>query len=65
MFGCLCGPTSPGIVVVGHSVCGLDGGEAGLQGEQLTGQVWHTKNKEKGRFTSQAFNVIYNGDWAV
>ena len=45
---CVCQPTSPGIVIVGHSVCGLDGGEAGLQGEQLTGQVWHTAGSRTG-----------------
>ena len=45
MFGCVSSPTSPGIVIVGHSVCGLDGGEVRLQGEQLTGQVWHTAGK--------------------
>lgn len=41
MCVCMCAPTSPGVVVVGHSVCGLDGGNAGLQGEQLAAQVWH------------------------
>lgn len=45
MFGCVSSPTSPGIVIVGHSVCGLDGGEVRLQGEQLTGQVWHTARR--------------------
>lgn len=45
------GPTSPGVVVVGHSVCGLDGGDVGLQGKQLTGQVWHTARKDnRGNF---------------
>lgn len=43
--GCVCSSTSPGIVVVGHSVCGLDWGEVMLQGEQLTGQVWHTAGR--------------------
>lgn len=43
---CVCGPTSPGIVIVGHSVCGLDGGEVRLQGKQLTGQVWHTAGRK-------------------
>lgn len=38
-------PTSPGVVNVGHSVCGLDGSEVGLQGEQLAGQVWHTARR--------------------
>lgn len=45
VFGCVSSPTSPGIVIVGHSVCGLDGGEVRLQGEQLTGQVWHTARR--------------------
>ena len=48
VFGCVRRPTSPGIVIVGHSVCGLDGGEVRLQGEQLTGQVWHTASKQNG-----------------
>lgn len=54
-FVCVCvvcaGPTSPGVVVVGHSVCGLDGGDVGLQGKQLTGQVWHTAREDnRGNF---------------
>lgn len=44
---CVCRSTSPGIVVVGHSVCGLDGGEVRLQGKQLTGQVWHAAGGEQ------------------
>lgn len=46
---CVCTPTSPGVVVVGHSVCGLDGGNAGLQGEQLAAQVWHAAGVSRGQ----------------
>lgn len=38
---CVRALTSPVVVVVGHSVCGLNGGNAWLQGEQLAAQVWH------------------------
>ena len=62
MFGSVRSPTSPGVVVVGHSVCGLDGGEVGLQGEQLTGQVWHTAGKKiKIYFHLMLKNLICHG----
>lgn len=53
----VCSPTSPGIVIVGHSVCGLDGGEVRLQGEQLTGQVWHTAGRKTEKRASFYFYV--------
>lgn len=52
-------PTSPGIVIVGHSVCGLDGGEVWLQGEQLTGQVWHTAGRKMERRGQLCFSFYF------
>lgn len=49
---CVCRTTSPGIVIVGHSVCGLDRGEVRLQGKQLTGQGWHTAEMKTGKFAA-------------
>jgi len=59
VFVCVCAPTSPGIVIVGHSVCGLDGGEVWLQGEQLTGQVWHTTGRRKERRAQLCFSFYF------
>lgn len=56
---CVRSPTSPGVVVVGHSVCGLDGGEVRLQGEQLTSQVWHTAGR-KMEWKAQFFSSLYS-----
>ncbi len=53
---CVCTLTSPGIVVVGHSVCGLDGGEVRLQGKQLTGQVWHTAESKMKKIFCFSFH---------
>lgn len=49
---CVCRITSPGIVIIGHSVCGLDRGEVRLQGKQLTGQGWHTAEMKTGKFAA-------------
>lgn len=54
-------PTSPGGVVVGHSVCGLDGGEVRLQGKQLTGQVWHTAERKM----ENAFHIPFLWNWKL
>lgn len=60
------GPTSPGVVVVGHSVCGLDGGDVGLQGKQLTGQVWHTARKDdRGVFFLPTFCFLLSPEKTV
>ena len=64
VFGCLCSPTSPGIVVVGHSVCGLDWGVVRLQGEQLTGQVWHTAGRKNGKRGQFCFSFYFYGNKA-
>lgn len=55
-FVCVCHPTSPGIVIVGHSVRGLNGGEVWLQGEQLTGKVWHTAGRTMERRAQFGFS---------
>lgn len=54
----VCRLTSPSIVIVGHSVCGLDGGEVRLQGKQLTGQVWHTADRKTERGMCFLFHFL-------